>query len=44
MPVEEFLKTETRFRTASPEQIAAAQHDVNARWKLYSYLAGMQTP
>jgi pyruvate-ferredoxin/flavodoxin oxidoreductase len=44
MPVEQFLQTETRFRTASPEQIAAAQNDVNARWKLYSYLAGMNRP
>jgi pyruvate-ferredoxin/flavodoxin oxidoreductase len=42
MPVEQFLASETRFRTASPEQIAAAQNDVNARWKLYSYLAGMK--
>ena len=42
MPVDKFLASETRFRTASPEQIAAAQNDVNARWKLYSYLAGMK--
>ncbi len=42
MPVEKFMESETRFRTASPEQIAAAQHDVDARWKLYSYLAGMK--
>ena len=41
-PIDAFLKSETRFRTASPEQIEAAQHDVNARWKLYSYLAGMK--
>jgi pyruvate-ferredoxin/flavodoxin oxidoreductase len=41
MPVSDYLRSETRFRTASPEQIAAAQHDVDARWKLYSYLAGM---
>jgi len=42
LPVEEFMKSEIRFRTASPEQIAAAQHDVEARWKLYSYLAGLK--
>jgi len=42
IPVEQFLKSETRFRTASPEQLAAAQNDVNARWRLYSYLAGMK--
>jgi pyruvate-ferredoxin/flavodoxin oxidoreductase len=42
IPVEQFLATETRFRSASPEQIAAAQNDVNARWRLYSYLAGMK--
>jgi len=42
MPVEKFLRSETRFRTASPEQIAAAQHDVDARWRLYSHLAGMK--
>ncbi len=43
MPVEQVLRSETRFRTASPEQIAAAQHDVDVRWRLYSYLAGLKT-
>ncbi len=42
IPVEQFLKSETRFRAAAPEQIAAAQHDVDARWKLYSYMAGLK--
>jgi pyruvate-ferredoxin/flavodoxin oxidoreductase len=42
MPVEKFLLSETRFRTASPEQMAAAQHDVDARWRLYSYLSSMK--
>lgn len=42
MPVEKSLQSETRFRTASPEQIAAAQQDVDARWRLYSYLSSMK--
>ena len=39
MPVSDFLQLETRFRNASPELVEAAQKDVNARWKLYSYLS-----
>jgi pyruvate-ferredoxin/flavodoxin oxidoreductase len=41
-PVDKFLSMENRFRGASPEQIAAAQHDVDARWKMYSYLAALK--
>ena len=40
-PVGEFLKTENRFHDLSAEDIAAAQHDVDARWKMYSYLSSM---
>jgi len=47
MPVEQFLRTENRFNQllkgkASDEitqLFAAAQEDVDARWKMYSYLA-----
>ncbi|HSP34281.1 MAG TPA: pyruvate:ferredoxin (flavodoxin) oxidoreductase, partial [Thermoanaerobaculia bacterium] len=49
MPVEEFLKMENRFNQllkADPEEakvlFAAAQADVDSRWKLYSYLAAMK--
>jgi pyruvate-ferredoxin/flavodoxin oxidoreductase len=42
VPVSELLKTEGRFRDATPEQIAAAQDDVDARWKMYSYLAALK--
>ena len=45
-PVEKFLRMENRFNQLlkhdneeSREMIAAAQHDVDARWKMYSYLA-----
>jgi pyruvate-ferredoxin/flavodoxin oxidoreductase len=41
-PVDKFLSMENRFRGASPDQIAAAQHDVDARWKMYSYLAALK--
>ncbi|MEA2236627.1 MAG: pyruvate-ferredoxin/flavodoxin oxidoreductase [Thermoanaerobaculia bacterium] len=41
-PVGEFLKTENRFHDLSAEDIAAAQHDVDARWKMYSYLSSMK--
>jgi len=41
-PVEEFLKTENRFHNLSPDAIAAAQHDVEARWRMYSYLSSMK--
>ena len=41
-PVSKFLESEVRFRTASPEQIEAAQQDVDERWKLYTYLSGMK--
>jgi pyruvate-ferredoxin/flavodoxin oxidoreductase len=47
MPVEQFLRTENRFnqllKGKASEEIndlfAAAQGDVDARWKMYSYLA-----
>lgn len=41
-PVSELLKSETRFREATEQQLAAAQADVDARWKLYSYFAAMK--
>jgi pyruvate-ferredoxin/flavodoxin oxidoreductase len=40
--VDKFLAMENRFRGASVEQIAAAQHDVEQRWKMYSYLAALK--
>ncbi|HEV7484857.1 MAG TPA: pyruvate:ferredoxin (flavodoxin) oxidoreductase [Thermoanaerobaculia bacterium] len=40
-PVGEFLKTENRFHDLSAEDIALAQHDVDARWRMYSYLSSM---
>jgi len=40
-PVGEFLKSENRFHDLSAADIAAAQHDVDARWKMYSYLSSM---
>jgi pyruvate-ferredoxin/flavodoxin oxidoreductase len=40
-PVGEFLKTENRFHDLSDEDVALAQHDVDARWKMYSYLSSM---
>jgi pyruvate-ferredoxin/flavodoxin oxidoreductase len=40
-PVGEFLKSENRFHDLSAEDIALAQHDVDARWKMYSYLSSM---
>ncbi len=46
LPVEKFLRMENRFNQLlkndteeSRNVIAAAQHDVDARWKMYSYLA-----
>jgi pyruvate-ferredoxin/flavodoxin oxidoreductase len=42
IPVSELLKSEGRFRDATPEQMAAAQGDVDARWKMYSYLAALK--
>jgi pyruvate-ferredoxin/flavodoxin oxidoreductase len=49
MPVEEFLKLENRFNQllkTNPEEakdlFAAAQHDVDSRWKMYSYMAAMK--
>ena len=46
IPVEQFLRMENRFNmllSSDPEAakplFAAAQHDVEARWKLYSYLS-----
>ncbi|HEX6086752.1 MAG TPA: pyruvate:ferredoxin (flavodoxin) oxidoreductase [Thermoanaerobaculia bacterium] len=38
--VEDFMKTENRFSHLSPEVIAAAQADVDARWAKYQHLAG----
>jgi pyruvate-ferredoxin/flavodoxin oxidoreductase len=40
--VAEVMKSEGRFRDATPEQVVAAQQDVDARWKLYSYFAAMK--
>jgi pyruvate-ferredoxin/flavodoxin oxidoreductase len=42
IPVAELLKSEGRFRDATPEQITAAQQDVDARWKIYSDLAAVK--
>jgi pyruvate-ferredoxin/flavodoxin oxidoreductase len=41
-PVADLLASEGRFRDATPEQVAAAQQDVDARWKMFSYLAAMK--
>ena len=41
-PVEDFMNSETRFHNLTPDDIAAAQHDVDARWRMYSYLSSMQ--
>jgi pyruvate-ferredoxin/flavodoxin oxidoreductase len=41
-PVEEFMKTENRFHDLSAANTAAVQHDINARWRMYSYLSTMQ--
>jgi pyruvate-ferredoxin/flavodoxin oxidoreductase len=38
-PVEEFMKTENRFHDLTPADYAVAQHDVEARWRMYSYLS-----
>jgi pyruvate-ferredoxin/flavodoxin oxidoreductase len=38
-PVSEFLESENRFRHLSPDDLTAAQHDVDARWRMYSYLS-----
>ena len=51
MPVEQFLRTENRFnqllKGKASEEItelfAAAQEDVDARWKMYNYLAAKPT-
>jgi pyruvate-ferredoxin/flavodoxin oxidoreductase len=42
-PVEEFLKTENRFHELTPANIASSQHDVESRWRMYSYLSSMQS-
>jgi len=43
-PVEQFLRTENRFnQLLTPETIAAAQKDVDARWKMYNALAAMKS-
>jgi pyruvate-ferredoxin/flavodoxin oxidoreductase len=41
-PVEQFLRTENRFSQLSDEIIAAAQKDVDARWKMYNHLAAIK--
>jgi pyruvate:ferredoxin (flavodoxin) oxidoreductase, homodimeric len=38
-PVEDFMKTENRFHDLSATDIASAQHDVDTRWRMYSYLS-----
>jgi len=40
-PVSDFLESESRFRDLKPADLEAAQHDVNARWRMYSYLSSM---
>jgi len=51
VPVEQFLRSENRFNQllkANDEHandlLEAAQHDVQARWKMYSYLAEQKGP
>jgi len=51
LPVEKFLRMENRFNQLlkndteeSRHVIAAAQHDVDARWKMYSYLGEVRVP
>ena len=41
-PVQDFMKTENRFHDLTPADIAAAQHDIDARWRMYSYLSSMK--
>ncbi len=38
-PVDDFLKSETRFAAAPAALLEAARADVRARWGMYSYLA-----
>jgi pyruvate-ferredoxin/flavodoxin oxidoreductase len=40
-PVADFLASENRFRGLTPADVAVAQEDVNARWRMYSYLSSM---
>jgi pyruvate-ferredoxin/flavodoxin oxidoreductase len=40
--VEDFMKTENRFNGLTPEVVAAAQADVDARWKKYQHLAALK--
>jgi len=49
IPVEQFLKMENRFNQlvkgneeGAKDLFAAAQHDVDMRWRMYSYLAAMK--
>jgi pyruvate-ferredoxin/flavodoxin oxidoreductase len=49
VPVEQFLKMENRFNQLlkgtdeeAKHLFEAAQHDVNTRWQMYSYLASMK--
>ncbi len=51
VPVEQFLKMENRFNqllhgtddTEAKQLFAAAQHDVDVRWQMFSYLASMKS-
>ena len=40
-PVADFLASENRFRGLTPDDVVAAQNDVNGRWRMYSYLSSM---
>ncbi len=40
-PVAGFFQSENRFRGMTPGSLDAAQDDVNARWRMYSYLSSM---
>jgi pyruvate-ferredoxin/flavodoxin oxidoreductase len=51
MPVEQYMYMENRFKMLSKSRpevarqlLTEAQQDVNARWKLYEYMAARQTP
>ena len=40
--VEDFMKLENRFKLLTPEVLAAAQSDVDARWKKFQHLAALK--
>jgi len=40
-PVADFLESENRFRGLTPADVLGVQHDLNARWRMYSYLSSM---